>query len=139
MLKYSRDSIIIHKSLRCGNIYVCILLWIKKKSLWSDIYLVVGISKKQSLMTYLFIILLFLTGKSVLLWQRGVDVLTAQSLMVSPDHRYKLLADHTLEIRNIKPSDGGDYACKISVLGDPIEIKHTLEILRKPFLFLLFF
>ena len=132
MLKYSRDSIIIHKSLRCGNIYVCILLWIKKKSLWSDIYLVV-ISKKQSLMTYLFIILLFLTGKSVLLWQRGVDVLTAQSLMVSPDHRYKLLADHTLEIRNIKPSDGGDYACKISVLGDPIEIKHTLEILRKPF------
>ena len=88
-------------------------------------------------MTYLFIILLFLTGKSVLLWQRGVDVLTAQSLMVSPDHRYKLLADHTLEIRNIKPSDGGDYACKISVLGDPIEIKHTLEILRKPFCFLL--
>jgi len=71
-------------------------------------------------------------GKSVLLWQRGVDVLTAQSLMVSPDHRYKLLADHTLEIRNIKPSDGGDYACKISVLGDPIEIKHTLEILLPP-------
>ena len=115
-----------------------ILLWIKKESLWSDIYLVV-ISKKQSLMTYLFIILFFLTGKSVLLWQRGVDVLTAQSLMVSPDHRYKLLADHTLEIRNIKPSDGGDYACKISVLGDPIEIKHTLEILRKPFFSYYFF
>ena len=110
----------------------------KKRNLCGQIYLVV-ISKKQSLMTYLFIILFFLTGKSVLLWQRGVDVLTAQSLMVSPDHRYKLLADHTLEIRNIKPSDGGDYACKISVLGDPIEIKHTLEILRKPFLFLLFF
>ena len=90
-------------------------------------------------MTYLFIILFFLTGKSVLLWQRGVDVLTAQSLMVSPDHRYKLLADHTLEIRNIKPSDGGDYACKISVLGDPIEIKHTLEILRKPFFSYYFF
>ena len=108
----------------------------KKRNLCGQIYLVV-ISKKQSLMTYLFIILLFLTGKSVLLWQRGVDVLTAQSLMVSPDHRYKLLADHTLEIRNIKPSDGGDYACKISVLGDPIEIKHTLEILRKPFCFLL--
>ena len=89
-------------------------------------------------MTYLFIILLFLTGKSVLLWQRGVDVLTAQSLMVSPDHRYKLLADHTLEIRNIKPSDGGDYACKISVLGDPIEIKHTLEILRKSFFGIIF-
>ena len=109
-----------------------------KKGICGQIYLVVGISKKQSLMTYLFIILLFLTGKSVLLWQRGVDVLTAQSLMVSPDHRYKLLADHTLEIRNIKPSDGGDYACKISVLGDPIEIKHTLEILRKS-LFLVFF
>ena len=116
-----------------------ILLWIKKRNLCGQIYLVVGISKKQSLMTYLFIILLFLTGKSVLLWQRGVDVLTAQSLMVSPDHRYKLLADHTLEIRNIKPSDGGDYACKISVLGDPIEIKHTLEILRKSFFLVYYF
>ena len=51
--------------------------------------------------------------------------------MVSPDRRFKLLPDHTLELRNIKPSDGGDYSCKISVMGDPIEITHTLEILCK--------
>ena len=53
--------------------------------------------------------------------------------MVSPDKRYKLLPDHTLEIRKITPNDGGDYSCKISVLGEPIEIRHTLEILRKSF------
>ena len=67
----------------------------------------------------------------MLVWQKGDDVLTAQSIMVSPDRRFKLLPDHTLELRNINPRDGGDYSCKISVLGDPIEITHTLEILRK--------
>ena len=50
-----------------------------------------------------------------------------------------MLNDHTLEIRNIKPSDGGDYACKISVLGDPIEIRHTLEILCKSLFSVLFY
>ena len=74
-----------------------------------------------------------ISGKFVLVWQRGDDVLTAQSIMVSPDKRYKLLPDHTLEIRKITPNDGGDYSCKISVLGEPIEIRHTLEILRKSF------
>jgi hypothetical protein len=66
-----------------------------------------------------------------LVWQRGENVLTAKSIMVSPDRRYKLIPEHTLQIRNIKPSDAGDYSCKISVLGDPIEITHTLEILGK--------
>ena len=78
-----------------------------------------------------FIFLLLFLGSYVLVWQKGDDVLTAQSIMVSPDRRFKLLPDHTLELRNIKPSDGGDYSCKISVLGDPIEITHTLEILCK--------
>jgi len=71
-------------------------------------------------------------GSYVLVWQKGDDVLTAQSIMVSPDRRFKLLPDHTLELRNINPRDGGDYSCKISVLGDPIEITHTLEILLPP-------
>ena len=83
---------------------------------------------------YLIICTYFsISGKFVLVWQRGDDVLTAQSIMVSPDKRYKLLPDHTLEIRKITPNDGGDYSCKISVLGEPIEIRHTLEILRKSF------
>ena len=79
------------------------------------------------------VLLLFFpfSGSYVLVWQKGDDVLTAQSIMVSPDRRFKLLPDHTLELRNINPRDGGDYSCKISVLGDPIEITHTLEILCK--------
>ena len=77
------------------------------------------------------LLLSYFPGSYVLVWQKGDDVLTAQSIMVSPDRRFKLLPDHTLELRNINPRDGGDYSCKISVLGDPIEITHTLEILRK--------
>lgn len=71
-------------------------------------------------------------GSYVLVWQKGNDVLTARNIMVSPDRRFKLQPDHTLELKNIKPSDGGDYTCKISVLGDPILITHTLEILLPP-------
>ena len=77
------------------------------------------------------VLLSLFPGSYVLVWQKGDDVLTAQSIMVSADRRFKLLPDHTLELRNINPRDGGDYSCKISVMGDPIEITHTLEILRK--------
>ena len=80
---------------------------------------------------FLLTILPYFSGDYVLVWQKGDQVLTAQSMMVFPDRRFKLLPDHTLELRNINPRDGGDYSCKISVLGDPIEITHTLEILRK--------
>ena len=97
--------------------FLCVGLWIKIECLQSELVH--------------FIFLLLFLGSYVLVWQKGDDVLTAQSIMVSPDRRFKLLPDHTLELRNIKPSDGGDYSCKISVLGDPIEITHTLEILCK--------
>ena len=47
----------------------------------------------------------------------------------------KSLAHHNLQIRSIKLSDAGDYQCKIHVLGDPIVVIHTLEILGKLTLF----
>jgi hypothetical protein len=66
-----------------------------------------------------------------MVWQRGQDVLTAKSLMVTPDPRLKLVSKTDLQIRSIKPSDAGDYTCKISVMGEPIQLTHTLEILGK--------
>lgn len=73
-----------------------------------------------------------LSGPYVMVWQKGQDVLTAKSMMVTPDPRIQLVNDNDLQVRSIKPSDAGDYNCKISVLGDPVLITHTLEILSKP-------
>ena len=66
-----------------------------------------------------------------MVWQKGQDVLSAKSIMVTADPRIKLVNHHNLQIRSIKLSDAGDYQCKIHVLGDPIVIIHTLEILGK--------
>ena len=65
------------------------------------------------------------------MWQKSDDVLTAKSIMVTPDPRFKLTSKHNLDIRSIRSQDGGDYTCKISVMGEPITITHTLEILGK--------
>ena len=79
-----------------------------------------------------FIIFLFvILGQYVMVWQKGQDVLSAKSIMVTADPRIKLVNHHNLQIRSIKLSDAGDYQCKIHVLGDPIVIIHTLEILGK--------
>ena len=66
-----------------------------------------------------------------MVWQKGQDVLSAKSIMVTADPRIKLVNHHNLQIRSIKLSDAGDYQCKIHVLGDPIIVIHTLEILGK--------
>jgi hypothetical protein len=71
-------------------------------------------------------------GQYVMVWQKGQDVLSAKSIMVTADPRIKLVNHHNLQIRSIKLSDAGDYQCKIHVLGDPIVIIHTLEILVPP-------
>ena len=70
-----------------------------------------------------------------MVWQKGQDVLSAKSIMVTADPRIKLVNHHNLQIRSIKLSDAGDYQCKIHVLGDPIVVIHTLEILGKLTLF----
>ena len=65
----------------------------------------------------------------MLVWQKGQDVLTAKSIMVTPDPRFKLASKHNLQIHGIRPSDAGDYICKISLMGEDVLITHTLEIL----------
>ncbi|XP_059095513.1 protein amalgam-like [Tigriopus californicus] len=71
-------------------------------------------------------------GTFVQVWQKGDDVLTAQSLMVTPDPRFHLVSKHNLQISSIRSQDAGDYTCKISMMGEPILITHTLEILVPP-------
>lgn len=79
-------------------------------------------------------------------WKRGIAVLTAGPVKVSPDPRVRLLntpstanlpgipglsgGAYSLELRDVKPQDAGDYVCQIGTL-EPKEITHTLEILGK--------
>ena len=60
-------------------------------------------------------------------------MLTARDIMVKPDPRMRLEPAelYNLQIKNIKETDAGDYSCKVSVLGQPVYITHTLEILGK--------
>lgn len=83
------------------------------------------------------------------MWKRGIAVLTAGPMKVTPDPRVRLLSTpqpsspihglsgggYSLELKDVRPQDAGDYVCQIGTL-EPIEITHTLEILGK--LFLLF-
>lgn len=75
---------------------------------------------------------LFLTfaGSFVLAWKRGIAILTAGEIKVSPDPRVRLVNGYTLQIRDAVPSDVGDYICQLGTL-EPREITHHVEILSK--------
>lgn len=85
------------------------------------------------------------TGSYVLAWKRGIAVLTAGPVKVTPDPRVSLLpasvatssipgipglagGSYSLELKNVRPQDAGDYVCQLGTL-EPREITHTLEIL----------
>ncbi|XP_076264967.1 limbic system-associated membrane protein-like [Rhynchophorus ferrugineus] len=70
-------------------------------------------------------------GPYILAWKKGIAVLSAGSVKVSPDPRVSLINGFNLEIRDAGPQDAGDYVCQIGTL-DPREITHTLEILVPP-------
>ncbi|GLH04588.1 Neuronal growth regulator 1 [Gryllus bimaculatus] len=70
-------------------------------------------------------------GNYVLVWKRGIAVLTAGSTKVSPDERLRLVDGYNLEIRDVATSDAGDYVCQIGTM-EPKEITHTVEILVPP-------
>jgi len=69
-------------------------------------------------------------GKLVLLWRRGVNVLTASEIMVTQDERIKLVNGYNLEIAELEPQDAGDYVCQISDKVNRDQV-HTVEILGK--------
>lgn len=69
-------------------------------------------------------------GHYVVAWKRGIAVLSAGSVKVSPDPRINLVNGYNLEIKEAGPQDAGDYVCQIGTL-EPREITHTVEILGK--------
>jgi hypothetical protein len=71
-------------------------------------------------------------GTFVLVWKHRDEVLTAGSMMVTPDTRYGLVGGYNLRIKNINMKNAGAYTCSISTFGDPVTVTHTLEILVSP-------
>jgi hypothetical protein len=91
----------------------------------------------------------------VLAWKRGIAVLTAGPVKVTPDPRVRLLPSpvsssslpgipelsgggYSLELKDVRPQDAGDYACQMGTM-EPREIIHTLEILGEDMLFVFMF
>lgn len=76
------------------------------------------------------VLFLCVSGHYVLAWKRGIAVLSAGNVKVSPDPRISLVNGYSLEIKDAGPQDAGDYVCQIGTL-EPREITHTVEILGK--------
>ncbi|RZF46093.1 hypothetical protein LSTR_LSTR004806 [Laodelphax striatellus] len=70
-------------------------------------------------------------GTYVVLWRRGISVLTADRMMVTRDPRFKLQEGFNLQLSNVMPQDAGDYVCQIGD-GDNRDQIHTVEILVPP-------
>lgn len=73
---------------------------------------------------------LYVSGNFVLAWKRGIAILTAGKVKVTPDNRFRLVDGYNLEIRDVQTNDAGNYVCQIATL-QPREITHTVEILGK--------
>lgn len=73
---------------------------------------------------------IFSTESYIVAWKRGIAILSAGAVKVTPDPRVRLVNGFSLQIRDAAPQDAGDYICQIATL-DPREITHTVEILGK--------
>lgn len=67
-------------------------------------------------------------GTFVLLWRRASSVITAASLLIIRDSRFRLVDGFNLEISDVMPQDAGDYVCQLSDDHNR-DIIHTVEIL----------
>lgn len=80
----------------------------------------------------------------MLAWKRNIAVLTAGHVKVTVNPRIRLMpvlddlnvqsggsTGYNLEIRDVRVTDAGDYACQIGTM-EPKEIVHTLEVLVPP-------
>lgn len=72
----------------------------------------------------------YILGNYVVVWKRGIAVLSAGNVKVTPDPRIRLVEGYNLEIKDVQTQDAGDYVCQLGTL-QPREITHTLEILGK--------
>lgn len=75
-----------------------------------------------------FLFLCTFADPYVVAWKRGIAILTAGSVKVTPDPRVRLVNGFNLQIRDAVPQDAGDYICQIATM-EPREITHTVEIL----------
>lgn len=74
------------------------------------------------------------SGSFVIVWKRGITLLTAGQQKITADPRISLLG-YNLEVRDIRYTDQGDYTCQIGD-GSHGDLIHTVEILSKsPFIF----
>lgn len=70
----------------------------------------------------------FFLESYVVAWKRGIAILSAGAVKVTPDPRVRLVNGYSLQIKDAVPQDAGDYVCQIATL-EPREITHTVEIL----------
>lgn len=70
------------------------------------------------------------TDNFLVAWKRGIAIISAGTVKVTPDTRVAIKNGYSLEIRDAVPQDAGDYICQIATL-EPREITHTVEILGK--------
>ncbi|XP_023346669.1 neuronal growth regulator 1 [Eurytemora carolleeae] len=68
----------------------------------------------------------------VVVWSRGERIISANRMLVRKDGQVRLTADYGLEVLEVDPKDSGEYVCQIDVYGDPISIKHTLNVIVPP-------
>ena len=64
------------------------------------------------------------------------QVLTAGSMMVSPDPRYSLYSGYSLRVEYLRGRDEGSYTCSVSTLSGPVTVTHNLEILGESMIML---
>ncbi|XP_063916510.1 MAM domain-containing glycosylphosphatidylinositol anchor protein 2-like [Zophobas morio] len=69
-------------------------------------------------------------GSLVIVWKRGITLLTAGQQKITADPRISLLG-YNLQVRDIRYSDQGDYTCQIGD-GSHGDLIHTVEILMPP-------
>lgn len=55
-------------------------------------------------------------------------MITAASLMVTRDPRFRLVDGYNLQVKGVRPQDAGDYNCQISDQENR-DLVHTVEIL----------
>ena len=82
----------------------------------------------RTLLQLIFII----SGDHKVVWLKGRDVLSAGPILLSRDNRYKLQpTSNGLELNQIRPQDAGDFVCQLQIVGETLEVTHTVEVLGK--------